>query len=158
MRIVIHVKQFSFQIVERHQHNYYKTEGNKKCLNRASGKIWTELFFGPFLRLDAAFFLFLSCECETTTSTLDFNCCWKYRVYDPPLLSCACDFWVVLCTISCLTFPLVYTVCNYEIYLSSFCHWPCRMRSWHFWSLALILAAWRIHKRYRNFNVYTFAI
>ena len=58
-------------------------------------------------------FIVMSCESETATLTLDFNLYWKYRVYDPPLLSYACAFWVNLCTISCFKFPFVYTVCNY---------------------------------------------
>ena len=53
-------------------------------------------------------FLSLSCECETTTLTLNFNCCWKYCVYDPSLLSYACG------TISQL---LRVSVCLYSIYL-----------------------------------------
>ena len=59
------------------------------------------------------FFSFLSCESKTATWTLDFNFYTKYRVYDPPLLSYACAFWVDLCTISCFKFPFVCTVCNY---------------------------------------------
>ena len=69
------------------------------------------------------FFIFLSCECETVILTLDSNFYWKYRVYHPPLLSYAYAFWVNLCTISCSTLLFEYTVCNHQIYLSSFCHW-----------------------------------
>ena len=58
-------------------------------------------------------FFFSLCECGTATQTLDFNCYWKYRVYNPPPLSYACGFWVDLWTISCFTFPFVYTICNY---------------------------------------------
>ena len=61
----------------------------------------------------SSFFSFSLCECRTATQTLDLNCYWKYRVYNPPLLSYACGFWVDFWTISCFTFPFVYTVCNY---------------------------------------------
>ena len=52
--------------------------------------------------------------------------------------------------------PFGYTVSNYQIYLSSFCHSSYQTRSRNFRSLALNLAAHRIHERSCNFNVYTF--
>ena len=75
------------------------------CRNFCAGP--QRLFFFFF------FFFFSLCECGSATQTLDFNCYWKYRVYNPPLLSHACGFWVDLWTISCFTFHFVYTVCNY---------------------------------------------
>ena len=59
------------------------------------------------------FFLFLSCAYETAILTLELNCYWKYRFYDPSLLSYACGFWVDLCIISCFTFSFIYSVYNY---------------------------------------------
>ena len=91
------------------------------------------------------FFIFLSCECQTASQTLDFNFQWKHRVYDPSQLSYAYAFWVDLCTISCFTFPSVYTVCKYQIYLSSFCHGSYQTRSQNFRSSALntaVLPKW----------------
>ena len=84
-----------------------------------------------FLRWAAAFLHFFA------TLTLDFNFYWKYRLYNRPLLSYACAFRVDMCTISCFTFPFVYTLCNYKIYVSSFCHWSYQTRSRNFRSLTL---------------------
>ena len=46
------------------------------------------IFMSKFCTGSSSFFLFLSCECEAGSSTLDFNCYRKYRQFAFSILHC----------------------------------------------------------------------
>ena len=110
----------------------------------------TDFLFVKIFALGRGVSSFLSsCESETATETLDFDFHWKYRVYYPPLLTVMRVPFEATCAPSVAS--RVYCILCIPYVITKFIYsWPYQTRSRNFRSLALNLAACRIHKRYCN--------